>query len=269
MGDRPVRGDHKVHLRVAIPNLRQLVTEVRPELAAADDAGAAALVEHLWAGDTYDEMHVAVDVLRLRPSLVNADLVERWANDLDHWAVTDDLATVVRTWVAEDPPERFPILERLTAADDVWRRRLGILSTVAMSRTGDQIERTLALIDGVSDDRRQKVVNAISWALRAMVASAPDRVATYVEDRADDLPARVRLEVWNKLRTGRKDGQRVAAGGSRAETIRSRFEKARTAVADRRAARETRDRKATRERKPPRDRRSTGEGDDGRRRSSR
>lgn len=224
---RPTWGPRKIHLRIATPNLRAIVRERATVLEAASEDDLAELADLLWTGVTYDEMSVAVEILRRRPALVTRDRIERWRGWLDQWGVTDEFASVVRRWLAADPAERYPYIESLAASDDVWTRRLGIASTVLLSREGREIDRTLALLDRTLGDRRRMIVNAVSWALREIAKSDPERVQRYVEENHDRLPARVRLEVWNKLRTGRKDG-------SPTKTIRHRLDRARTKSSERR-----------------------------------
>lgn len=204
---RPVWGESKIHLRIALPNIRQLVSERRGALDGADDEEAGALADQLWDGVTYDEMALAVALLRLRPSLVTEARLERWRVDLDGRGVTDDLASVVRSWVAEDPETRFPTLERLAGESHAWTRRLALLSTVALAREGREPERILKLVTAALDDVRPTVQRAVSTVLREAGAVRPGEVLAYLEDEGDRLPARSRLEVRNKIRTGRKDGE--------------------------------------------------------------
>ncbi len=89
---RPAWGPRKIHLRIATPNLRAIVREQASVLEAADDDQLAELADLLWSGVTYDEMFVAVEILRRRPALVDRDRIERWRGWLDQWSVTDELA---------------------------------------------------------------------------------------------------------------------------------------------------------------------------------
>ncbi|MDX1691635.1 MAG: DNA alkylation repair protein [Acidimicrobiia bacterium] len=216
---RPAWGPHKIHLRIATPNLRAIVKERSSVVEAASVEEIGTLVDRLWNGVTYDEMFLAVEILRRRPEAVTRDRMEAWQDGLDQWGVTDALASVLRAWVADDPDQRFGYLEDLASRDAVWPRRLALASTVLLSREGRAVDRTLALVASVLDDRRRMIVNAVSWALREIVKSEPGRVEAFVDEHADELPARVRLEVRNKLRTGRKDGRRGAA-------LRERFTRA-------------------------------------------
>lgn len=221
---RPTWGKEKMMLRIAVPNLRSVAREAGERLDGADDAGVVELVELLWNGVTYDEMHLAVELLRMRPAVVDAELINRLRPGLDGRAVTDDLASVVREWVAEAPGERLEVLTELTRAGDPWSRRLGLLGTARLTRRGEAVDETLALVAGVLGDRRTETVNAVSATLRGLARKSPEQVEAFVEEHADDLPALVRLEVWNTLRFGRKDGaagQRRAARAARSESRRS------------------------------------------------
>ncbi len=225
---RPAWGKEKIFLRIAVPNLRQVLREREAVLAAATDGQLAEFAESLWNGVTYDEMHVAIEVLRLRPSLVSEPLIDHFRPGLDNRAVADDLASVVRAWVADDRDARYPVLERWAAEPYAWTRWLALAGTVLLSRRGDEAERTLALIETVIDDRRPPVMGGMSLALRELIKSHPDLVATFIEERADDLPARVRLEARNKLRFGRADGK-PARKEKRPSTRQKRSESRRSA----------------------------------------
>jgi 3-methyladenine DNA glycosylase AlkD len=203
---RPTWGKRKIFLRIAVPNLREVVREQWHTLEAVDDEALTELVESLWNGVTYDEMHLTVELLRLRGSLVSEELIDRLRAGLDNQAVTDDLAAVVRSWVAADPETRFEALERWSAERHAWSRRLALLGSVLLARRGTEVDRILEMVTTALDDRRQPVLTAVSTVLRELTKSEPDRVEAFVEQHSDDLAARVRIEVWNKLHFGRKDG---------------------------------------------------------------
>jgi 3-methyladenine DNA glycosylase AlkD len=224
---RPVWGESKIHLRIALPNIRQLVAERKAALDAAHDDEVGALADLLWNGVTYDEMALAVAVVRHRPSLVTRERLERWRGDLDGWGVTDDLASVTRAWVAEDPDTRFPLLDHLVGEPGAWTRRLALLSTVALAREGRATDRILALVNAVLDDVRPTVQRAVSTVLREAGSATPDPLLAYIEEQADRLPARTRIEVRNKIRTGRKDGEDKEGGPARGDARRGRLDRVR------------------------------------------
>ena len=93
-------------------------------------------------------------------------------------------------------------------SSDRWRRRLALVATVplnlkARGGNGDS-RRTLQVCRILLDDRDDMVVKAMSWALRELAKRDPEVVADFTELNADRLAPRVKREVGNKLRTGRK-----------------------------------------------------------------
>ncbi|MGD2070749.1 MAG: DNA alkylation repair protein, partial [Gemmatimonadota bacterium] len=93
---------------------------------------------------------------------------------------------------------------------DRWWRRAALVSTVALNKksrggSGDP-ERTFPVCDALAGDRDPMVAKALSWALRELVAHDRAGVEAFLERHDRVLPALVRREVRNKLRTGRKSG---------------------------------------------------------------
>ena len=52
---------------------------------------------------------------------------------------------------------------------------------------------------------RERVAKAMSWALREAAKREPGPVKKFVDEHQDVLPARVKREVGNKLKTGLKN----------------------------------------------------------------
>ncbi len=95
---------------------------------------------------------------------------------------------------------------------DRWWRRVALVSTVALNMrtyggTGDA-KRTLAVCQMLVADHDDMVVKALSWALRELVVHDAEVVARFVDTHANELAARVKREVRNKLETGLKSRKR-------------------------------------------------------------
>ncbi|MCP5183570.1 MAG: DNA alkylation repair protein [Pseudomonadales bacterium] len=103
---------------------------------------------------------------------------------------------------------------RWAASPDLWWRRTALVATTVLnsrSRGGrGDVQRTLAVVDRLKHDREDMVVKAVSWALRSLVVWDRTAVDRYLAANAAILHARVRREVGNKLRTGRKNPGRVS-----------------------------------------------------------
>ena len=78
------------------------------------------------------------------------------------------------------------------------------LNTRSRGGTGDP-HRTLTVCGALRADGDTMVHKALSWALRALVAVDAEAVRGFMERHGDELPALVRREVGNKLRTGLKN----------------------------------------------------------------
>ena len=84
-----------------------------------------------------------------------------------------------------------------------------LVSTVALNIQshggyGD-VPRTLRVCRLLVDDAEIMVIQAMSWALRALVVHDPDAVRGFLNEYDDVLAARVKREVRNKLTTGLKN----------------------------------------------------------------
>jgi 3-methyladenine DNA glycosylase AlkD len=172
------------------------------------------LVEALWDGESREERMVALELLQRYPHSI-PDLTwahfERWRRDLDNWELTDVLGmAILGPWVLADPQTRLDHLRDLIADEDLWSRRLALVSTVGLNRGRKDASfpvLTLELIDQVKEERHPMITKALSWTLRVMGKGHPDEVTAYLEENRDTLASHVVREVSNKLKTGVKSGK--------------------------------------------------------------
>ena len=92
---------------------------------------------------------------------------------------------------------------------DLWWRRTALVSTVALNMKsrggkGDSV-RTLMICRLLAHDTEPMVAKGLSWALRALIPVDREGVEAFLDERGETLPALVRREVKNKLRTGKKN----------------------------------------------------------------
>jgi len=199
---------------VRVPQLREIARDWQRAHKAVAREDLMALVEALWDGESREEKMLALYLLqcykRWIPGLTWAHF-ERWRQGLDNWEVTDGLG--VRTlgpWLLADPEARLDYLWHLIADEEMWSRRLALVATVWLNRGYQDLsfpDLTLKLIDRVKAERDPMITKAVSWALREMTKTHPDRVDAYVQQNRDALTAHVVREVNNKLRTGLKSGK--------------------------------------------------------------
>lgn len=100
-------------------------------------------------------------------------------------------------------------IARWARSDDLWWRRAALVATTGLnnkSRGGrGDASRTLAIVEILVADREDMIVKAVSWALRMLAPWHPKEVERFLETHEDELAARVKREVRNKLRTGLKN----------------------------------------------------------------
>jgi 3-methyladenine DNA glycosylase AlkD len=100
-------------------------------------------------------------------------------------------------------------IKRWAKSKDLWWRRAALVSTVvlnAKSRGGiGDAKRTLMIAEMLVYDHEDMIVKAMSWALRSLVPWDRKAVQDFLVEHDDELAARVKREVRNKLRTGLKN----------------------------------------------------------------
>ena len=198
---------------VRMPHLQEIARDWQRDHEEVSDDDLLGVVEVLWDGESQEERVLAVELLvryRRRIPGLAWDHFDRWRRKVDNWGLGDGLGTkVMAPWLLADPAARLGHLEDLIADEDVWSRRLALVATVPINRGHTELtipDLTLRLVEQVAEEQHPMITKAVSWALRGMVKTHPDRVAAYLEDRQDVLAAHVVREVRNKLRTGLKSG---------------------------------------------------------------
>jgi len=141
--------------------------------------------------------------------LLNDREAEKMSEGLDDWPSVDLFGVTVlgQAWREGLVTDRK--IHSWAKSSDRWRRRLALVATVPLNiqsrgGTGDA-KRTLDVCRLLVQDRDDMVVKALSWALRELAKRDPEVVSRFVKAEGDRLAPRVRREVGNKLRTGRKN----------------------------------------------------------------
>lgn len=194
-----------------VPEVREMAKTWSRDHKAADRADVLALFEALWAGQSREELMLASELLqrykRWIPELEWTDF-ERWRRRLDNWEVTDNLGQrILGPWMLSAPESRVAHLYDLIQDEDVWSRRLALVTTTWLNRGRKHLsfpDLTLELVDCVKGERHPMITKAVSWALRELIKKHPDVVAQYLDANTETLAPHVVREVRSKLETGRK-----------------------------------------------------------------
>jgi 3-methyladenine DNA glycosylase AlkD len=181
-----VRAVTKVALREHPPaTFEELETDVR---TVWDEA---AFREERYAASGLLTSPVATGRLELVPLLEHLATTGAW------WDHVDDLARRVAELHDAHPDEAARVVRRWSTADDLWLRRLAIISQLGRK---DRLDRDLlaAVVAPNVTDRELFVRKAIGWALREVARIDPGWVRGFVIAHPD-LSALSRREALKHL----------------------------------------------------------------------
>jgi 3-methyladenine DNA glycosylase AlkD/uncharacterized protein (DUF952 family) len=192
--------------------LRRLRRDYSRALRAAPAALALALGATLVASGAPGARVLGSELVRHHPTAlarIRARDVRRLAGELASWSDVDVFACLISGQAFRDGRISEREILRWARSRDRWWRRAALVSTVplnvkAQGGRGDA-RRTLRICRALVADRDDMVVKALSWALRALAERDPAAVRRFLAAKGDSLAPRVRREVGNKLRTGRKN----------------------------------------------------------------
>jgi 3-methyladenine DNA glycosylase AlkD len=179
--------------------------------AAVDGPTAWAIVDRLLTTQHWSVRVVAFELLAGHKAAfesLNNKIVDRMADGLDDWASVDLYGVTISGLAWREGLVTDRQVTTWAKSRDRWRRRLALVSTVALNsraRGGNgDAARTLAVCTLLIADRDDMVVKALSWALRELSKRDGKAVADYVSNHEAELAAQVKREVRNKLDTGLK-----------------------------------------------------------------
>ncbi|GDX79266.1 hypothetical protein LBMAG42_10770 [Deltaproteobacteria bacterium] len=213
----PARAEHALgyfptamrHLGVTTPRLRACLQPlVRAQRAAPD----ADVVFALWSNGIFEARQAAYQLLesvpRLRRSL-SREAVLALAAGNDNWCSVDTYGTYLAGPAWREGVLTDADIAAWSASPDRWLRRTAIVSTIALNikaRGGrGDVPRTLAVCARHVSERDDMVQKGLSWAVRACIEHDAEAVAEFLTEHDAALAGRVKREVRNKLRTGKKN----------------------------------------------------------------
>lgn len=79
------------------------------------------------------------------------------------------------------------VLHTLAKSDDLWERRIAIVATLALIRSGDTAE-TFRIADKLLEDRHDLIHKAVGWALRESGKVSPDALLAFLQQHYERIP---------------------------------------------------------------------------------
>ena len=195
-----------------VPLIRPVRREFSKRIARAEPPQVLELARHMIALDlrgwAYEVVHFH------RPTLrgLDAAAIESIGEGISDWAAVDTLGAQLAgpAWVNGQVKDED--VHRWARSTDRWWRRTALVATTGLNvktRGGEgDAARTLAVCEMLAADHDDMIVKAMSWALRELVPWDSSAVERFLSEHEDQLAARVKREVRNKLRTGLKNPRR-------------------------------------------------------------
>lgn len=198
-------------LGVSNPDVKKVLKDVYTTIG---HRGSEALI-HL-AFELVDERIIECQMLAYllleKAKVIEAlrrDDLERLEGVMDNWVSVDTYGVTIYGVLWRLGVVRDEDVVALQQSEDVWKRRLALVATVALnlkSRGGrGDTFRTLMICDGAAEDHEDMVVKALSWALRSLIRWDRRAVEAWMELHRTVLHRRVNREVEHKLEHGTKN----------------------------------------------------------------
>ena len=196
------------YLGVQMPLLR---TVVRPVVAAwplPDRSAWEAAVRTLYAEASHrEERYAALEVAGHRLYRAHRDVealpLFAWLiAEGAWWDLVDWTAGLVDEVLLRDPGAARPVVREWATADDLWLRRVAIISQLKVRGETDLDLLTHAIdanLEGTPFGHEFFIRKAIGWALRQHARTDPDWVRSFVASRGERLSGLSRREALKHL----------------------------------------------------------------------
>ncbi len=135
-------------------------------------------------------------------SLLNPEKVTALGVGINNWSSTDIFAHYIAGPAWKQGVISDHLVDEWIHSDNIWWRRAALVSTIYLY--GD-VDRMLKYSEILIDDDEDLIIKAISWVLREATKYDPQAVIDFLSKHNDQLAARIKREVTNKLKTGLKN----------------------------------------------------------------
>ena len=197
---------------VSNPDMRLVIKELKKEYSHWSSRDWISLSKELVKMSVFECQVVAYELIagsrKLLDALEYGDL-EALQRNLDNWASVDHFTVGIYGVLWGKGVVKDGHIDRLLESENVWDRRVGVVSTVALNTasrggTGDT-GRTLSVCERVVHERHPMIRKALSWALRSLIRWDREAVYGFLETHRGSMSAQVVREVSHKLEYGTKN----------------------------------------------------------------
>jgi len=174
--------------------LRRIALEASRSLRDRPLVDARTLARRLWAGESFEEKIVAVELLRRRPLVGDTAAFSsacRWVDSATGWGLSDSLAAgPLATEFYRRGDRSFPELLRWARSPNLWRRRASTYALNGWVRAGE-LDRPFELLERLLDDPERWVQRAVGTWLRECWKKDRGRTERFLRNHVRRLPPTV------------------------------------------------------------------------------
>ena len=202
------------NLGVAVPAIRKTARGIHKQAGEWSAHDVYTLAPGIIGHKTLEGRQLAYELFGLRPALREALTIPKLkalGKGMDNWTSVDVFSTTIAGQLWREGRLTDTEVLRWTKSRNLWWRRAALASTIPLNMasrggSGDGL-RTLLVCTALAGDNEEMVAKGLSWALRALIPIDAMRVEDFLAEHDEVLAARVKREVRNKLKTGRKSSK--------------------------------------------------------------
>ncbi len=169
-------------LGISVPTVRSVARATAKAARVTDGAVLRDAALALWDGAAYrEERYAAMALLDLPGASVDArvvPIIEHMVRTGRWWDYTDELAHRVAGLHDRDPIPTAALVGRWSTDEDMWIRRIAIISQLGRRERVDRVLLTAVIAPNLPDTEFF-IRKAIGWALREYARVDPDWVRGY------------------------------------------------------------------------------------------
>jgi 3-methyladenine DNA glycosylase AlkD len=179
-------GDGDVFIGVSVPQIRLVAKQFK--------GTSLAEVEELLESPVHEVRLCAVIIMTLQAKKASDaeakdlyDLYLRRTDRINNWDIVDTSCRLIVGQYAVDHPERTDDIRRLAKSDDIWERRIAMVSTWQFIRL-KQLDLTFEIAGQLLGDTHDLIHKAVGWMLREAGKRDADRLRGFLVEHAGRMP---------------------------------------------------------------------------------
>lgn len=148
-------------------NIYGVKNPVLNELAVKYKNGGFQLIENLWRSGAFEEKILAAKMIRkvcMNDPEHAIQLVERFANDIDNWALCDTLGMQsLKPINKKYAKEIFALANKFSTSKNIWLKRLSMVIVEDFTKDKNYHHQILMLIEKQKKEKEYYIKKAVAW----------------------------------------------------------------------------------------------------------